>query len=205
MNANAKCVCTSAQSTHEQDTDCTLEFISISIYILFKSISITVSHVCNPVGNNIKRFPWSVLITKEKRELEKHSWFKNLIWDAVVHTNNGTIRSANAKINTSIIECVHSLSHHPHKVNYRALFICAHFFAVVPLHGYTGVLCHRFSSAFRINKSIFFVGWTSFAFYIVNICALSFSISLLFFCPRLFIIFDGIFSCFAASYLRGMV
>lgn len=115
-------------TAHEQDTDSTLEFISISISILFKSISITVSHVCNPVCNNIKWFPWSELITKEKRELEKRSWFENLIWDAVVHTDNETIRSANAKINTSIIECVHSLSHHPHKVNYRALFISAHFF-----------------------------------------------------------------------------
>lgn len=75
---------------------------------------------------------------KKKKELEKHSWFENLIWDAFVHTDNETIRSANAKINTSIIECVHSLSHHPHKVNYRALFICAHFF--LPSFHYTVTL-----------------------------------------------------------------
>lgn len=126
------------------------------------------------------------LITKEKRELDKHSWFENLIWDAFVHTDNETIRSANAKINTSIIECVHSLSHHPHKVNYRALFICAHFFAVVPLHGYTGVLCHRFSSAFRINESIFFVGRTSFVFYIVIVCALFLDLFVFFLPPSFY-------------------
>lgn len=56
-------------TAREQDTDSTLEFISISI--LFKSISITVSHVCNAVCNNIKWFPWSELITKEKKITRK--------------------------------------------------------------------------------------------------------------------------------------